>query len=164
MSTLELPREPTPKTTEVLDALRAQHRALDIHLDEMCRLVRADDRGDGRDAMRACWGKLEDEILAHLNLEEMHMLPVLAKKHPDNVREVRGEHERIRELLGEIGVALDLHMVRAEQVERLAAGLRTHAVHEETGLYTWAEEELGVSAKDVFLRRLRERIAALTGP
>jgi hypothetical protein len=164
MPTLEVPREHTSHKTEVLDALRAQHRALDIHLDEMCRLARGDDRSDERDAMRACWAKLEDEVLAHLNLEEMHLLPAIGKKHPDNVREIRAEHDHIRGLLGEIGVELDLHMARAEQIDRLAAGLRSHAIQEEGGIYAWAEDELSASTKELFLRRLRERIANLTGP
>jgi len=160
MPTLETVHDHPTKRTEVLDALRGQHRAIAAQLDGMCKLV----RGDDRDAMRAAWAKLEDALLAHLNLEEMHLLPAIAENHPEHVRLVRAEHAEIRETLGEIGVELDLHVARADQVERLAEQLRAHAVAEEVGMYTWAEGELPKTARELVLRKLRERLAALAGP
>ncbi len=160
MPTLETAHHERTRTTEVLDALRAQHRAIDAQLDEMCNLV----RGDDRDAMRDTWAKLEDALLAHLNLEEMHLLPDVAHRHPEHVRAVRAEHDKVRATLGEIGLALDLHVARAEQFERLAVDLRAHSAAEETGMYSWAEVELPKTTRELVLRKLRERLATIAGP
>lgn len=59
---------------------------------------------------------------------------------------------------------LSHELARADQVERLAAGLRTHALAEENGLYAWAEAELPETTRGAVLLKLRERLAALAGP
>ena len=145
---------------ELLESFRAQHVKLDRQIEEMLSLV----RGDDRDAMRACWARLEDALLAHLNLEEMHLLPLISVAHPAQARQIREEHATIRTKLGDIGLALDLHTARAEQVEALAAFLRSHAAVEDSGLYAWAERELPAHVRGHLLRRLRDRLVEAAGP
>jgi hemerythrin-like domain-containing protein len=150
---------PRPKL-DLRESFRAQHAKLDGQLEDMLSLV----RGDDREAMRTCWARFEEALLAHLNLEEMHLLPLVARAEPEQARRIREEHEKIRTRLGEIGLALDLHTARAEQVETLAAFLRAHAAFEDSGLYTWAERELPAQTRGHLLRRLRDRLTEVAGP
>jgi uncharacterized protein (TIGR02284 family) len=51
---------------------------------------------------------------------------------------IRDEHAEIRRLLGEIGLAFDLHLVRIEQIERLQELLAKYAARETASMYAWA--------------------------
>jgi hypothetical protein len=139
----------------VFEIMHAQHMRIETSLRQMEDLV----TGDDREAMCACWAKLEDCVLTHLNLEEMHFLPRIATKDPAHAREIRSEHDVIRERLGEIGLALDLHTARADQIAALAALLRSHAELEEKGLYSMAERELTADTSRSILKRIRALIS-----
>jgi hypothetical protein len=143
----------SPPEIGLVSALHAQHLRIDAQLKRMQDLA----TGDDRDAMRACWDELEQALLAHLDLEEMHLLP---RVRPEVARGVRAEHDALRTKLGEIGIALDLHTVRAEQIERLAAELRDHAAREDSGLYPEAERAVEPHVKTPLMRRFRTARAA----
>jgi AAA family ATP:ADP antiporter len=72
---------------------------------------------------------------------------------------VRAGTFRVRLL--EIGVALELHQVRIESIDELAAALREHAAREDALLYRWASDqldpELAASARRHVSRHARAR-------
>jgi hypothetical protein len=53
---------------------------------------------------------------------------------------LRQEHATIRHLLADMGVRLEIHAVKEENVKRLIVALHTHAAREGTLLYKWADK------------------------
>jgi hypothetical protein len=117
--------------------LSEHHRHLD-HVFET--LVSELECGDPL-ALRAEWDHFERELLEHLEIEERELLPTLAPRHRDEVDRIRAEHEGIRAALTDLGVRLDLHCLRAEDVADFVEQLRTHAAREDAGVYRWLEEQ-----------------------
>jgi hypothetical protein len=85
----------------------------------------------------------------------MFLLPGLAKHDSVLAARIRDEHANIRGLLAEIGVGIELHIVRETQMLELAQFLREHAKMEEKPLYTWADTALPESSFGLVFRRLR---------
>jgi hypothetical protein len=74
--------------------------------------------------IREEWDHLESALLQHLD-EEMPVLPMFESEHAADVPAIRAEQTRLRTLFGEGGIALELHALRAEDVDRrLASSLR----------------------------------------
>ena len=143
---------------EVFQTMHDQHVRMSSMLSDMQKLV----TGDDRDAMRAAWAKLENAVLEHLKLEELHFVPAIAKRDASTAQAVHTEHDAIRASIAEIGMELDLHTARAESIERLAEALRAHALREEERLYPAAEETLTPAAKDSVFKRVRELLIGVT--
>jgi uncharacterized protein (TIGR02284 family) len=114
--------------------------------------VKADDVTCAREE----WADLEELLLRHMEAEEMFLLPYFEQNRPGDCRQLRGDHADIRRRLGEIGLAFDLHTVRAEQVEELAAFMTRHVNEENASLYLWIENAKGAPLVDAGLRRIRE--------
>ena len=105
--------------------------------------------------LAARWTLYEDGLLAHLDAEEMYLLPELSRHDAARADVIRAEHATIRALLAEVGVGLELHIVREDQMQRLAAFLRRHAEAEEADVYTWADENLEEGSRHGLIGRLR---------
>ncbi len=101
------------------------------------------------------WAVYEEALLVHLNAEEMLLLPGLAKHDAAFAARIRDEHTKIRALLAEIGVGLELHIVREERMLELAQYVRQHAKLEEQPLYTWADSAIPEGSYRLAFRRLR---------
>jgi hypothetical protein len=106
-------------------------------------------------AIDEAWTKLERALLAHLDAEEMFILPALARMDPARATVIRAEHADIREKLAECGVALELHSMSEERLTTLRDELRAHSQAEEKD-YKWAEGELPKPVAGSLLRRLRD--------
>jgi hypothetical protein len=153
-------------TERPVDLLAKHHRALDRQLDTL--VVRAEG-GDGSE-LRAAWTVFERELLRHLEQEEAEILPAFARHDAAEARAILAEHAEIRGALLEMGLALDLHNLRAEAVEAFARQLKAHAAREDCAFYAWAAthtapdtwQSIKRSLKNVRaggrLARLRERI------
>ena len=105
----------------------------DVH-DDLERVIRgvADSiRDDARDAMRDDYAEFERQLLKHLDWEEMYLLPRFERLDPDAAQTIRADHRRFRATLGEIGLEIDLHLVRAERFEQFARDLESHSKVEE---------------------------------
>ncbi len=101
------------------------------------------------------WTVFEDGVLAHLDAEEMFILPELSRHDSPRANQIRAEHAAIRALLAEIGIGLELHLVREEQMQELATFLRRHAAAEEVDFYKWADKELPQGSLQRLVRFLR---------
>ena len=73
---------------------------------------------------------------------------------PEEAVALLREHGQIRELLLELGVAVDLHAIRFEQSRRFIDMLRAHADREDRLLYRWADERLDRGLIEATRRRL----------
>jgi hypothetical protein len=138
-----------PKNPRIL--LQTDHRDIDDRLARIVMLLRADDRPA---ALRA-WRSLEEAMLAHLDVEEMYVLPLLEETDVNEVRGLRAEHDAFRRMLGELGLAFELHTIRAEMFDAFAERLDAHAEREESLLYRNAESRMQVSVARQIVRRLR---------
>jgi hemerythrin superfamily protein len=100
------------------------------------------------------WIAFQRELLGHLEAEEKHVIPALARDRPVAAETLLSDHAGIRASLIELGIDLDLHCLRAERVAMFVEALRGHAKREEGMFYPWADGHLPVeAATDV-----RERI------
>lgn len=97
---------------------------------------------DDREQVRALWTEFECGLEAHMEAEERHLMPLLATLSERETRILLEEHARIRAQLAELGVGVDLHLVRLEAAQAFIDHLRQHAAHEDTLLYKRADETL----------------------
>jgi hemerythrin-like domain-containing protein len=93
-------------------------------------------------ALRARWSQFEGDLLRHLAEEEATMLPAFARQRPEEARRIREEHEDIRRAVLELGIDLDLHLLRESTVREFVDRLREHARREDASLYRWVHRQI----------------------
>jgi len=138
--------------TTLRDAFQHDHRRLDALFEELLNRVHIDDAA----AARQAWTAFEHGLMTHIEAEERHMIPIFERRDPDEAAALLVEHAKIRSLLAELGVMLDLHALREEKVEELVGFLRAHAAREEAALYRWADSDLPEVPKTSILERLHD--------
>ncbi|HKY36806.1 MAG TPA: hemerythrin domain-containing protein [Polyangiaceae bacterium] len=111
-----------------------------------------------RDALQATWAEVERRLLAHLEAEEQYLLPLVAASHPAQVNCTRSEHEQIRRLVSELGVAIDLHAARQPAISELIRVLHEHAEREDRTLYRFAGEKASVAVQHRIVTMLKETV------
>ncbi len=124
--------------TEFFAFMRGSHHVLDALYEKLLAAVTAEDRVE----MRAIWRELESKLLSHFEAEERYILPTFARADRKEAVDLVVEHGKIRTLLLEMGVAIDLHYARLEPFQKFIAALREHANREDTLLYRWASTML----------------------
>ena len=130
--------------------LAEDHRRLDRSFAAL--IVRA--QGGDPIQLRAEWQAFERGLLDHLDLEEREILPGFARDHARDAEMIRQEHAAIREALVQMGIDLDLHLLRADAVQGFCDRLRAHAVREEAALYRWANDNVPRGEWQALGRRL----------
>jgi hypothetical protein len=141
----------------VREWLVADHHRLEALFADM---VNASEAGVTCDVIGALWSRLEAAVLAHFELEEQQLFPLLARTHPVEVEQLRSEHADFRGRLVALDVEVDLHLVRHPSVLRLVEDLHEHAAREEQTVYAWADREIGIEARAALVRRVRALIGA----
>lgn len=137
MSTIATDRSDLEESIQTI--LGSDHR----HLERSFDAVVAASTYYDPDELQELWRGFERELLAHLEAEEVHVLPLFGKSEPDEAREILDQHARIRERLLTLAIDLDLHSLKPEQVRTFVNELRSHAAREELVLYPWAARQLG---------------------
>jgi len=117
-------------------ALRLDHQRLETIYAELLESFAGGDWDD----VRASWDHLDQGLRAHLLEEEQNVFPSLRLVEPVEVAELQREHAELRRVLGELGVAVDLHMVRDDLAKALIERLRAHAAREDALAYRFADE------------------------
>lgn len=137
-----------PRKDEIRQELRRQHASIADALQDLLRLAAdADPR-----ALQLAWSGFEHELFRHFEFEEDSLFPLAEEAFPDDVRAMRAEHDRIRDVVCELGLLCDLHAVRKRAVERLVNMLRAHAEHEDATLYRWVDEQAPAETRRHLLR------------
>jgi uncharacterized protein (TIGR02284 family) len=134
--------------------MSAEHQRLLKSLARLVDYTRASDQLLAREE----WEEFEHDILLHMDAEEAHLLPPFGRENPDEATALLGEHGTIRRLLGNIGLAFDLHTLRAVQVAELRMVVEQHAKREANGLYVWADLDRNRPRARLVLARLEGRI------
>lgn len=125
---LESPRE----------TLRHEHQMLGALCDD---LMNRAESGDWREC-DAVWEELGRVLDAHMNLEEGTLLPVFEGEGPGQARlaaQIRREHRDIRHSVERLGIMVQVHELRADDVRAFVEALRRHAAFEDSSLYAWAD-------------------------
>ncbi len=147
-------------TSEIEDSIQTilndDHRLVLAQLEKIVAQAREEDPRDFGDA----WKTFELNLLSHLHTEEIHVFRAFRHAEPREAEQLLKEHERIRSLLTELSIALDLHCLRADQVAALADEVRAHAAREDLLLYPWAARHLGRVVRDQVLQALAAHRAA----
>ncbi|MFO0685363.1 MAG: hemerythrin domain-containing protein [Sandaracinus sp.] len=109
------------------------------------------------------YAELERTLSEHLATEEEHVFPLLSERAPRELEALQTEHAEIRKRLAALGVAVDLHAVRADAIHEFVALLRDHAAREDALAYRHADDALESSVRRRVIARLRQRLESLTG-
>jgi iron-sulfur cluster repair protein YtfE (RIC family) len=128
----------------------ADHRRLEALMD---RVLDASLGGD-REELAALWDQFDAQLLAHLEAEELHLIPILSQTSARDARALMHEHKLIRERLAELDVAVDLHAVRATMVKQFIDELQAHAAHEDALLYARSDAAFAPSTRRAVLNAL----------
>ena len=132
------------------ELLPRDHQRLDAMLGAVLELVHLDERRE----LDQRWAAYEDGLLAHLDAEETYLIPGLAVHDAELASRILADHARFRTQLAQVGVGLQLHIVREDQLLELASDLRAHASMEEGPFYAWADTAMPPSSFDAVVRRL----------
>ncbi len=127
---------------EICRHLRTDHFELDAQFDQLCARARGGEWSD----VDAVWDDFADDLEAHLSFEEHEVFPLVAEAAPGGrelARRLREQHELIRRRLAELGVEIQLHILRADTLDAFVAALRAHAQLETDRLYPWLEARTG---------------------
>lgn len=141
-------------SSRIRQELTNQHAALDEMLEE---LTRAASQVDPQPLQEA-WAGFEAGLLRHLEFEETFLFPVVRDAHPEEVHALLADHDRIRDVVGDLGVCCDLHTVRKQAVERLVKMLRSHAEREDAIVYRWVDEQAPIETRRHLLRLLADTV------
>ena len=140
---------PPPSSGHIL----GQHHFV---IEEAClALLDACCTGDPGEIARS-WEEIEFQLYDHMMAEEHFLFPAYQHDEPENAQDLRDQHARLREMAMELGIAVELHAVHAEQIQAFVAALRDHDEREEATLYRWADRHLA----DDDRHRMRDYLAA----
>jgi len=151
-SIMRLANDAAETRTHGIQLLAQHHRDLDARFE---RLVAGAREGDPVE-LRNEWSAFERELLRHLELEEAEILPAFARHHAAEARAILVAHAEIRSALLEMGLNLDLHVLRADRVEAFVQQLEAHARREEAAFYAWAERHLPATDWHAIKRGLQD--------
>lgn len=127
--------------TSLKDDLENDHAVIGGLLDAIHDAFKRNER----ERLSAMWSELDARLTAHLDVEEHSLIPHLQKVAPEIASVLLDDHADFRRKLLNLGVAIDLHLARAEQFRAFMLELRVHAQQEDRLLYRWAEENLPAS-------------------
>lgn len=143
--------------------LADHHREIEVACREMLACTYADDPLQLIEQYRV----FERAILDHLGAEEEMILPAYAEAAPADARALRDDHAALRQQLFQLGVEVELHLVRAQTLCELIDQLHAHAAREDASMYPWSQLHLPLASKrQLFdrisqsLRLLAQRVAA----
>jgi hypothetical protein len=131
-------------------ALLDDHHRIDVLGSRVTTCVNADDQHGALEEWRA----FERALLAHMDGEEMYLLPRFAEVDTSAAGRLREEHAVIRAELGAIAMALELHIARKPMFDALEKRLREHAKAEDMLMYAWADRDLPERLVGIILRHL----------
>ncbi|MCE9574265.1 MAG: hemerythrin domain-containing protein [Deltaproteobacteria bacterium] len=124
--------------------LAAHHR----HLAVACLDLLSDTYADDPRSLCARWRQFEAGIEAHIDAEERLLLPAFAEAAPSEAAFLRDDHARIRQHMVQLGIEVDLHLVRVGTVRALVDELHRHAAREDGNLYQWAAGAIDADTRE----------------
>ena len=149
---MQLP--PTPPASSISEHFLADHRRLDALMDQVLEAFADNDR----ELVAKLWSAFDAGLLAHLDAEEKYMIPVILRASERDARILIQEHKHIRTQLAELGIGIDLHVVRLEVVRTFIDELHAHATHEDALLYQRADAALDETERQSLFAGLADNV------
>lgn len=144
--------------TTIRTTFQQDHQRLDALFEDLLNRMHVNDAAAAGEA----WTAFDAGLAGHLEAEESFMIPIFQRGDPAEAAAILAEHAKIRSLVAQLGMMLDIHALREDTVKELVDFLRAHAAREEAALYRWADTELPEAPKISLVKRLDEtRRAAL---
>ena len=134
--------------------MRADHERLERAFQDIAERTAT---GEWRE-LDVAWDDFAKGLELHMRFEEETFFPALASW-PGAAMEIAAlleEHAEFRQRMGSLGVAIQIHEVRKDEIAELLSRLRAHAAREDRTLYRWAEEYRAQEARPGG-RRIRGR-------
>ena len=131
--------------------LSRDHQELETLLERLSLAAEA----CNREALALTWAELEPRLTLHMQAEERYLLPLLEATHPAEIQRILLEHARIRDTVAQLGVAVELHAVRKNDIQALVELLLAHAKHEDEELYVLAGEKASRAVEHGVLTTLK---------
>jgi hemerythrin-like domain-containing protein len=128
---------------KVRELLNADHATLFRLFDDVLALLEKNDR----DVTMRAWKLFESGLNAHLEAEETLILPAFHAADRSEANAILKDHLRFRKTLDELGIAVELHTLRADVAKIFIDDLKAHAEREDARMYLWAEKNLTTLAK-----------------
>lgn len=107
-----------------------------------------------REAIASEWTRFDEALRAHLDAEEVHILPLFRAVDVEEAARISEDHAYFRSKLAELSVCVDLHAVSLPMAEELVARLRAHAAREDALMYRWADTYLKHPAATLLSEKL----------
>jgi hypothetical protein len=128
--------------------LRVQLTKDHEELEALLRCLSEDTAAPECGALQTTWCQFETRLLAHMDTEERYLLPLLETSNAVETARIRADHARIRQLVSELGVSIELHTARKPGITQLISLLRTHAEYEDRVLYDLASQQAPAHIRD----------------
>ena len=122
----------------IRDRLLADHHRLEGLFEH---LLDAFENG-AREELSPLWTQFESELNRHMEAEETFLLPTFARSNQTEADAILADHLVIRTGLAELGIGVDLHIVRFATATAFIEHLRAHARRENLLVYRWGDEHL----------------------
>jgi hemerythrin-like domain-containing protein len=136
----------------IRDHFLADHRRLEDLFEDTLNAFE-----DGvREELSELWTRFESDLQRHMDAEEKFLLPAFARVNATEAQAVLADHEEFRRRIAELGVGVDLHIVRLAVASKFIDRLRAHAHREDELLYRWADENLDEGNRTSLLRALEQ--------
>ena len=116
-------------------------------------LLESADADDAR-ALTLSWSEVEADLLNHMAAEEEVILPRYELHAPADARRIRDDHARIRTLLTQIGLEVELHEIRLARLRQLVAALEAHSASEDAAMYPWAAQHVALVSQRMLYARI----------
>lgn len=104
--------------------------------------------------LRRSWSELESCLTWHLEAVERYMLPLAEHAHAAEVAHVRSAHARIRQLVSELELKLELQIATEPATRELVRVLREYAARNTSALYLWVADRASATVQYCILAML----------
>jgi len=141
----------------VRQSLGSDHEAINRALSDLANAVEGADFPTILEVFR----DVDRGLRAHMYGEERYLFRDYEASHPEEVRELREDHDRFHRKLDELMIQTELHTLRKESIDAFMEELRSHASKEDVTLYKWADEPVHEPQRDALFEFLEKRRAAL---
>ena len=150
----QTPAQSRAHDSDDLGSLLAQdHARLDRLFQDLLYAFEA----DARTEVARLWNQFDSDLRAHMQLEEEHLLPKFLDFNAPEAHALMREHQSIRDQLLQLGIGVDLHLVRLEKVAEFVRDLRAHAKREDDLMYRWSTQHVSDGA---VRKSVTDRLAA----
>lgn len=144
--------------------IRRQHADEHAVLDDAMRLLLRAAEGDDPLPLEAAFLDLERRLIAHLDIEERWLFPLVEYRYAGDVLVLREEHARIRTLVAQIERSREVHQMTKPLLETLATLLAAHSQREDANLSRWLDESAPVETRRglprLFVEMMRAELQA----